>query len=343
MEVCAFEKEINSPQRRPFYLVTGGEPSGTRRCLEAARGAVNKGFFQFNYRQLTIEDLDKNGWGSLSIEVTAFPFGPPPKIIVLSLSEGDKPSGENLEAVTKARARINPQTSLILLLRGTGDSRFKFYKDAAKEGCEVDCRVPDKSTLPIWLVERFKERGLNLSPPLARFMVDRVGYNPGILLSEADKLAVYPGPGVQLTQSMIAGLVCLGPTAEIYELASPLSHGSLQAAIPTLLDQLETLKPLPILYALITHFRRLIRILIAVKATGGRASDDELGAFCGAKTFMVKRARTELEGWNLPRLRACLKAFEDAQRAMFTSSVSQELILEALTVKLGCLAKGLTK
>jgi DNA polymerase-3 subunit delta len=340
MEVTQFETEISSPERKPFYLVAGGEPSATRCCLEAARKAVSPAMFQLNYRQYHVEELNKTSWKRLGQDLLANPFGQPPKIVVLLLTENEKLTAENLETISKLRPRIIGNATLVLILEGTPDARLKFYKEVAKEGLEVDCRIPDRHGLPKWLMERLRERGLSASPDVARAMIDRIGPNPGVLLSEADKLALYPGTQGSLSLSHIRSFVSLGPTAEIYELGNPLGQGRLEKAIPTLLDLLEKNDPMPLIYAVGTHFRRLLRMAVILEANGGRASDEELAKAASMSSLQARRFREQLDLWTLASLMEALRAIEDAQRTMVTSGLPASLVLEALSVKLGCLALG---
>ncbi|MDR0354319.1 MAG: DNA polymerase III subunit delta [Deltaproteobacteria bacterium] len=340
MEIGDFIKELSSPRRKPFYLVFGGDPAATRLCLETARNVVDPSFAAFNYRQFSLEELEKSKWKQLTSELISCPFGPAPKIVVLLVNETEKPSADGLESLGKLRPRINSASTLIMILQGKADERFKFFKDVAKEGVDVDCRAPDKANLPGWLIARFKDQGLKIDPDTARFMIDRIGQNPGALLNEVAKLAVYPGPEKPINVKDISSFVCHGPTAEMYELGAPLAEGKLQTALPILSDLLETSAPLVILKALGTYFFKMIRVKAILDETEDKATNAALSSGSGAHPFQVKRIRSQLEHWSLPALKTALEALEETQRAMVTSSAPPELALQALAVKLACLAKG---
>jgi DNA polymerase-3 subunit delta len=360
MKVEEFEIEITSPQRKPFYVVVGDDPSAVHRCLEAARKAVDPALYQLNYRQYGLEALKKStskrsaqesevasgrddlktvAWVRMTQELTTNPFGKPPRIVLILLSENENPSAEVLEKLLNFRPLIVRSATLILMQRSAPDARLKFFKTVQKDGLLVDCQLPSRANLPNWLVAKFKEQGLRIGPDAVRAMIDRIGSNPGILLSEIGKLAVYPGPSVIITKEHIRTLVSLGSTSAIFELGSPLATGRLEKAVPILMDLLAANDAIPITSALGTHFRQLTHIKVIIEAKNGWVSDEELAAATGVNQYRLKLFREQLELWTLPRLREAMAAIVECQRTLVTSSMTRDLPLQALVVKLANLAK----
>ncbi|MDR1545382.1 MAG: DNA polymerase III subunit delta [Deltaproteobacteria bacterium] len=338
MNVDQFEKEMASAQRRPFYCIFGGDPSAVRRAVEAARRVVAPAYRSLNYRQFAWDELGKGGMERVVLEAAANPFGEPPRVALVRFSEDEKVTAEALEPLVKMLKKPNPSSTVVLAFSGAPDARFKLFKDAVKTGCDVDCRVPDKRDLPAWLEDRFAERGATLTSEGAKAIIERMGDNLGALLGEADKLSLWPGGQTRLGPAQVRELVSLGPTAEIYELGQPLGAGRLDEALPTLLDLLEKNNARPLLWAVGTHFRRLLRLKAMLDASQGRVGNGELASEMGVQVFAVNRLRAQAERWSWARLKKALAAIGETHRLLVTSPVGDAMALQALAAKLGSLA-----
>jgi DNA polymerase III delta subunit len=339
MKPLDFEKQISSPQRKSFYLIVGGEPNALRRCVEAARKAVNPNFMHFNYRQYVVEDLAKSGgWHRLRVEAATNPFGPPPRMILVRVNEDEKLSAEAQGIFTEIKNAKNPSVTVVLAFDSPPDGRVKFYKEVAGEGLEVDCRAPVKAALLKWLIEQFKQRQCELTNDGARAMIERLGTHPGLLLGEVEKLSIYPGPKTTFGVKEVKELVPFGLTAEIYELGVPVGEGRLSVAIPTLLELLGKVDPLPLTYALATHFRRLIHLksLLLVQPD---SSNSELASATGVHSFKIAEFINQLSYWSMERLKKALSAIQASNMALVTSRASPVIVLQELVVKLGLMAQ----
>ncbi|MDR1676936.1 MAG: DNA polymerase III subunit delta [Deltaproteobacteria bacterium] len=340
MDALEFEIEIASPKRKPFYLIVGGDPAARRRCLEAARKIVDPALFQLNYRQYGLDDLAKSNWKHISLDLTSNPFGKPPRIVVISLTEAEKTTAENFETLSKIKPTIIRNASLIMMMENAPDARLKFIREITKEGLIVDCPAPTQYNITSWLSERCRERSLRVGSEAIKTMVDRVGINAAILLAELDKLAIYPGTNTTITSDHIRSYVSLNSTANIYELAVPLGQGRLEKALPILLDLMEQTSPIQIIYTICTNFLNLIQIKVIIESHGGVVSDETVAAEMSLASYQVKRFREQLDNWTLASLKEALSAIQDSNRDMVTGRAPPQVALESLSVKLACLAKG---
>lgn len=340
MEPEAFEREIRSPERKSFYLVLGVEPSAVSRCLDAAKAAVDPGFLQMNFRHYRADDLNKSGWSRLEADVTVNPFGPPPKVLVVRVASQDKFSAETSEIMRRVKAKINKLSTLVFFCEDIPDVRLKFFKELAKEGGEVNCRAPEGNELPKWLIGRFRARGATLTMDGARTIIERAGDDLRMLECEAEKLSIYPGQDFPIDSKVAASLVSLGPTAELYELGAPLGEGRLDKALPRLFDLLETMPLMRIIYAIGTHFTRLLAVKSLEAARGRELDDQAIASAAKINIYAVRHLRPQLAKWTLPMLKEAIAALEEAHRALFSSKAGGDLILQSLAVKLGVLAGG---
>jgi DNA polymerase III delta subunit len=338
MDVNVFEREIVSPQRKPFYLIAGGDPSAVSRCLEAARRAVSPALFELNYRQYGLEELIKFP-GRFEGDLLANPMGKPPKIVVLALDPNDKLKAENLAFLSALKPKISRNVTLLLVVNGTIDNRLKFFKEISQAGLIIDCQAPTIYNLPNWLIGKFKEKGLRLGREAAALMIDRAGTSLGVLLSEIEKLAIHPGPSVVISTEHIRTLVSLSSTARIVELSSPLAKGRLDKALPIMTDLLETASPVGIIMVLASHFEQLFRLKVVMEASGGQAPDALLCAESGLAPNQIKYYREEIAFWSLATISQAHSVIQDYLRSVLAGQSPGPVTLSALAIKLASLAK----
>jgi DNA polymerase III delta subunit len=152
---------------------------------------------------------------------------------------------------------------------------------------------------------------------------------------------LYPGTEVNITNKDINELVCFGPTAEVYELAQPLGQGKLETALPILMDLLERTAIMPLLYALGTYFRRLLRIKAVIESAKSWVSDEELVTATENSLYNVQQARPQADRWSMAKLRKVSLILEETQRTIVTSPLPPELVFQAMVIKIGCLARDI--
>jgi DNA polymerase III delta subunit len=340
MDPQAFQQEIASPQRKSFYLIAGEDPSAITMCLDAAKKIVNPAMYQLNYRKYGVEVFGKKFVAQLNQDLTSNPFGTPPRLVVIFLLENEKLTAPYLEILSRLKPRIIRNAVLIVAQQSDYDKRLKFFKDIVKNQMVVDCEAPSRSNLHNWVIARFKDKGLRIGVDAARLMIERGGTNLGILMSEIDKLAIYPGSNVIITTDHIRSLVCVGSSALFYELASPLAQGRLDKAIPIMLDLLDSSNPIALCGSLASHFDLLLNMKLYLESKSGYASDDELASVLFINKFRVKYFREEADLWSIETLKEAFSTIEGTIHSILTGKAPPELALETLAVVLASKTKG---
>lgn len=338
MDVNVFEREIVSPKRKPFYLIAGGDPSAVSRCLAAAKSAVSPPLIGLNFRQYGLEELNKTP-AKIEGDLASNPLGKPPKIVVFSLGPSDKLKSESYAFFSALRAKIVPSATLVFVINVAIDNRLKFFKEITQADLMVDCQAPTVYALPNWLIAKFKEKGLRIGREAAALMIDRAGTTLGILLSEIEKLAIYPGPSVVISTEHIRTLVSLSSTAQIFELGSPLAKGRLDKALPIMADLLESTSSVGIINVMGRHFELLFRMKVAMEAHGGDAPDSVLNAEMGVAPARIKYFREDISFWTLTAISQAQSAIQDSLRSILSGQCPDKIALGSLAVKLSGLAK----
>ncbi|MDR2140576.1 MAG: DNA polymerase III subunit delta [Deltaproteobacteria bacterium] len=332
MEVSQFIEEVGGPARRPFYLAVGADPQAQNKVIQAARSVVNPDFFDFNFQSFKTDDVD---WGQILESASTGPFFLPPRVVII---KREKYLPAELDRLARYLEKPHPDNIVVLIAENPGEKQ-KFFKDQADLGLEVNCRAPQKSELPGWLVKQATALGCQLTLDGARSMVERIGENLYLLLGELEKLSIYPGPGTPITAREIRALVSLTPTAAIYELGDPLANQNVPAAIQALLDLEENSSSFSLLYTVGNHFLRLVKFKISLETANPESLSGP--APLGYKPYYFNNLRSQVSKWPWARLAEALTAIHQAHRTMITVSTSQSAILEELSLSLAtCLTKA---
>ncbi|UQZ87959.1 DNA polymerase III subunit delta [Deltaproteobacteria bacterium Smac51] len=325
-----FISEIAGASRRPFYLISGGEPSAQSRCLAAAEAAVDPGFRDFNYQVL---DLDSGQASRLVGEASTMPFFVSPRMLVL---KNPPFSADDWNALLDYLDNPNNESTIVLIV-DKPDSRLKFFKKIKAGGAEVDCRPPKGAALVKWLTTEFSRRGVTVSGLAASMIIERAGNDLPTLLGEAEKLSLYLGEGGRLTPDLVKEMVSLSPNANVFELGEALGRQDLKSGLATLLELLATEHHLPVLAMMVRHFRLILQVktLQTLHGTSRLSADQAQGL--GLHPFVLEKTQGQAERWPWKAVAEALEAVEEAHRTLVTSATPPQFLMENLALKLGTL------
>ncbi|MEX0749069.1 MAG: DNA polymerase III subunit delta [Candidatus Saccharimonadales bacterium] len=145
-----------------------------------------------------------------------------------SLVVVENPS-QNKELQTKILANIDqiPSSTVVVLVDPNIDKRTKWFKTLQQQAKLKEFKPKSDAQLLAWLQQQSKAEGLELSPELARLLLDRVGSDQWRLSQEVAKLASRS----DLTVELIESLVLPSPRHTIFELLEVLARGDTETAL----------------------------------------------------------------------------------------------------------------
>lgn len=327
MTPAAFIKEIKSLGRKPLYVLSGGEPSATARCLKAAEEAVDPGFKDFNHQTL---NLEAGQAARLISEAGTMAFFAPPRVLA---AKNPPFNADDFNRLADYLDDPNQSSSIVLVLDKT-DSRLKFFKKVKAADCEVDCSPPKGAALTKWLAGELSARGVKADDRACALIIERSGNDLNTLLGEAEKLSLYLGQGGSLSPDLIRRLVSISPNADIFQLGEALGRHDLKTAMRTLLELLTTEHHLPVLAMMVRHFRLMLLIKTRQAELGVKALDQSEASALGMHPFVLKKTQGQAAEWSWRKLSAALSSLEDAHRALVTTPTPPSMVLENLVVKL---------
>jgi DNA polymerase-3 subunit delta len=249
---------------RPVYAVYGDDAFLRREALESIRRVVLQGDPD-DELALSRFSGDVSSLSDVLDEVRTLPFLSRCRMVVV---EGADPF------VTAHRKELEtyverPSTSGVLVLSvKTWPASTKLAKLVEKAGLAVECKGPHERALVPWLVQVARSRcQAQLDDDAAGLLVELVGAEAGLLVSEIEKLAVYVGNRGKIHRDDVARMVGAGRIETIWKTLDAATTGRGDLA----LDHLDGLlaageQPVPLLAAMsfsllkVHHAGRLRRL-----------------------------------------------------------------------------------
>jgi len=124
------------------------------------------------------------------------------------------------------------ETGTLILECRSFPSNTRLYKRVAAIGECIECKAPKGYLLPKWLTDRCRsEHGKRLDDDAARFIVDQVGDNLGLLDNELIKLSLYVGSRQGIALEDATALVGQHREQKVFGLLNAMADGDRTTAL----------------------------------------------------------------------------------------------------------------
>lgn len=214
----------------------------------------------------------------------------PGKLILIRRVE-KLPDGAGL---LKLLERGLPPGFSLLLSAEKLDQRSKLYSLIAQQGEIEDFPKPDRRSLPKFVKELLRERGVELTPEAFRSLLEMIEPELHHLANEIEKLSIYPHKG-PLGVDDLKGLLFGGRGAGIFPFLEELSSRRPQAlaSLQALLSEGE--EPNRVFFMIVGE----VRALLAVKSLAGEGRTlQEIVAETGQYPWLVKRRLGQVKSFS---------------------------------------------
>ncbi len=225
-----------------------------------------------------------------------------------------------------------PTPGALILAVKTWPGNTRLAKAVARSGLPVDCKTPDERDLPQWLVHFAKARSsVKLHPAASALLVELVGAEIGLLVSEVEKLAISVGEKREIGREDVAKMVGAGRVETIWRTLDAATTGKGAEALADL-DRLMASgeHPVGLLAAMASSLRKLHHAGQLRRAKRDlETACRESGAFPAARVHEQHAHLGPRRVDALPGL--LLKADLDLKGS---TSLPPEVVLERLVVRL---------
>jgi DNA polymerase-3 subunit delta len=272
-------------------------------------------------------------------------------------------SGQQLAEALK---NIPPSTVLILMRspetpEGFGKSaprclNANLDKIIESQGVIINCLVGQKDqAIPVHVInDEAQSRGIQLEPGAAVHLVNRVGHDVGLLLTELEKCSLRVGADGVVTKQVIDEMTRRKPQETIFDLLDAIGARQTPKAMNLLRELLDGGEvPERILATLVSHLRQLwqVRALRDQKvllnaggiqqmppALAAQFAEDGIVARWQQVAWKIKRMEAQAGKFSQPQIQAALeRTFETdlALKGIEADGGTPELLLERLVMRLG--------
>lgn len=222
--------------------------------------------------------------------------------------------------------RVSDDIQLVLV-EPKPDKRTKTFKDLQKlaevkefkSWGERDTRVAET-----WAMAQAKDMGIELSPALARRLVERTGIDQWRVFHALEKLAVLG----TITSDMIDEIVDAHPTENVFLLFETALRGDSRAT-HAMLQTLElSVEPYQLFAMLSGQAFQLATLAVSDKSSGEVAKD------IGAHPFVLSKLAPHATRLGRTGARKVIAACDEADEAMKTSAIEPWVAIERALLKI---------
>lgn len=211
------------------------------------------------------------------------------------------------------------------------DKRGKMYKAVKNCGMIVDFAKQDEKTLMRWAAGILAREGRKITTRDMELFLTRTGTDMGNIRMELEKLITYTMGKDIVTAEDIEAICTVRTENRIFEMVRAVAERNQRKALD-LYNDLLTLKepPMRILFLLSKQFRQLC---LAKKMSGEGASQNEIASRLGIPPFAVRNIMSCARAYSIEDLENAERDFADAEEAVKTGRLQDDLSVELLIVK----------
>lgn len=332
MHALEFLRKSTARQARPIYAVYGDDAFLRSEAIaRIARDALGPDADDDIHRV----PGDGTSLADVLDEVCTLPFLSARRIVVVE--DADKFVTAHRKELERYAESPSDSGTLVLAVKAWTSST-KLAKLVEKAGLSVECKTPREGDLPDWLAGIARDRfDTALEPDAARLLVELIGPEVGLLVSEIEKLSTYVGEKAKIRRDDVSRMVGAGRVETIWKTLDAATTGKGRDAL-ALLDQLLASgeHPVGLLAAMSASLRKLHH------AGSLRRARRELGEACqaaGIPTFPSALEQTKRQHAHLGPSRVdslpnlLLHADLDLKGS---SALPPRAILERLLIRLSC-------
>jgi DNA polymerase-3 subunit delta len=221
----------------PFYLLLGEERYLRTRVVEALRKGSGAGSIpglnddEFNAADASVSRV-------LGSAKTLPMMAKLRWVAVRDVERWDAKSGqsENQDGLEPLVAYLKDPapTTLLVLSASKLAAKHALLVAAKARDAVVVCDAPPKHALPSWLAERASARQTRISRSAAELLVEVVGGELSVLDDVLERLSLFAGAGVTITEETIGEVIPIVRPATVWELLDAIGRGQTHLALEVL-------------------------------------------------------------------------------------------------------------
>ncbi len=184
------------------------------------------------------------------------------------------------------------------------------------------------------LTEGAKKRGCSMDASVARYMLEVVGNDIGILSNELEKVCHFVSGGA-ITKKTVDRVCVASVEASVYNLTKEIFAKRVSGALALLDDLFFTrVEPMVILYTVAASYVDLYRVAAAKQNGVSVSAVAEDFAYKSNRTFTLERAATTLRSVTPDQLHYSFEVLLRTDKALKSTGANARVVLEEMVVRL---------
>lgn len=336
----SLKAHIKNGDLMPVYLFNGDEDYLRKLyCDMLIEKAVNKDFFDFNFQEFDVKNLDLRDVFEAS---EMLPMMSDRRCVLVRNAKLESMNDEDFSLLKTYLE--NPCESTVLIFYQS-DKEFPLTK--AKKAADIIrktgaiCTLKKRSGNDLIkpLMKSAEKQGCQLSQQAANYLVSVVGDDFNVLINELGKVCHYAGGG-EITKSHIDEVAVKTDDAKIYDLTKFMLMKKFDKAFEILSVLLrQKVEPEYILGAITGSYVDMYRAKVSL-ACGMRADELADAYSYGKMAFRLTNGAKVSSGIDINTVRRCLDELHKADTKLKNSRDNPNIILEQLIVRLFLVSGG---
>lgn len=316
-------EDIKSGQLKRLYLLFGEEAYLRKQYRDRLKSAII-GDDTMNYHYYEGKNISV---GEVIDLAETMPFFAERRLIVIENSGLFKSGGEQLAEYLSAQA----ETVYFVFVETEVDKRSKLYKAAQSKGSVVEFGEQDEATLKRWILGMMKKEGKNISQNALQYLLEKTGTDMENIRKETEKLFCYCLDKDAIEIADIEEICVKRLSSHIFDMVSAIADKKQTLALE-LYYELLALKepPMRILFLIARQFNMLLQVKeLHKKGFQNKA----IGERVGLPGFIAGKYVTQAGRFSKEELRAAVEACVEAEEAIKTGKMNDNMSVELLIIK----------
>lgn len=317
-------QDIKNRTFKPIYCLYGEEAYLKRSFKVRLREAILDGD-TMNYHHFEGKDADIR---RIIDAADTMPFFADYRLIVIEDSGLFK---KEADALVKYLPDM-PETTILLFVESQMDKRSKLYKAVNAKGYAVELKRQEPAYIEKWILSILKKENKQITRNTMNLFLERTGNDMDLIRTELDKLISYTQGRDVIAANDVEEIGSVQITGHIFDMVSAISARNRQKAL-ALYNDLLALKepPMRILFLIARQFNQLLQVR--------QLSDEGMDQAAIAKKlslnpYIAGKIRTQARSFSPEVLHGAVTACVDAETAVKTGNLTDQLAVEMLLVQL---------
>ncbi len=317
-------QDIKNHTFRPVYCLYGEEAYLKRSFKIRLREAILGGD-TMNYHHFEGKDADVR---AIIDAADTLPFFAEHRLILVEDSGLFKRDAGELPQYLSTM----PETTIIIFVESQMDKRSRLYKAVNSLGYAVELKRQEPAYIEKWILSILKKENKQITRNTMNLFLERTGTDMDLIRSELDKLLAYTAGWDVITAEDVLAVGSVQITGHIFDMVGAVSARNHDRALRLYHDLLALKEPpMRILFLIARQFNQLLQVR---ELSDAGMDQRTIAQKLSLNPYVTGKIRTQSRSFTPEALEAAVSACVDAETAVKTGNLSDQLAVELLLVQL---------